>query len=274
MYDSLVSTPSSISLKPLIGILGTSAGNPRNVPPLKAIFDRPDVLVVEINPNTFDPARSASFFHCDAFVVPGRPTNVHPSFYGSTPLADIEQSFDVKSDRLSFAMIAESLTRRVPFLGICSGMQLMQVYFGGILHQCLEHVVGDIHSSRYRPGTHQLEIIPGGLFEKMFASQQPFWTNSSHEQGILSADLLPEDLAAEAVCKKTGVIEAASHRTHPYMLGVQYHPESNTRGTANPHYAAVFSSFIEQAHTYAASRHRAACGLGAKPIRIPLAQPV
>jgi putative glutamine amidotransferase len=122
-------------------------------------------------------------------------------------------------------IILKTLARGLPILAICRGIQVLNVALGGTLkidlsgHRLPEQKDRDIQPLRYARGTlHQ------------FAS-----VNSSHHQAI---DRLGEDLEVEAWCVTDDIIEQVRLRDHPFVIGVQYHPE---RGQI---YDSLFDDFF------------------------------
>ena len=142
---------------------------------------------------------------------------------------------DHHRDRLARHVLDGAFGLGLPLLGICRGLQEMNVYFGGTLHAKLsaQSRFGDTHhedlslprDEQYRP-VHAITLQPGGRLREWLrgapSAGDRLDVNSLHHQGI---DALAAALRAEAVADD-GLVEAASVRDAPtFQLGVQWHPE-------------------------------------------------
>ena len=127
-------------------------------------------------------------------------------------------------------LIKKSLEKKIPILGLCLGIQELNVACDGTLHQRIadfdntfdHRMRRDVedHEKRYRPA-HNIEILSGGLLDKITGLKSAN-VNSLHAQGI---DQLGNGLKIEAVAPD-GVIEAISSSDPDiFALGVQWHPE-------------------------------------------------
>jgi putative glutamine amidotransferase len=120
----------------------------------------------------------------------------------------------------------------LPILGVCRGMQLLVVAYGGRLHQHLPDVVGH---DKHRPGdgvygSHGVRFLPGSRIDKIMSGDSE--VNSYHHQGIADPGRLVVTGWAD-----DGVIEAVEDPTRPFVLGVQWHPEAD--GDVRPFRALV-----------------------------------
>ena len=147
--------------------------------------------------------------------------DVDPARYGATPHPKLEDR-DPARDAAELALIAAARERRVPILGICRGIQILNVALGGTLYQ-------DLASERPGPTAHTgddvrhtVRIEPGSLLEKTLGTGSTT-VNSRHHQAI--RDLAP-GLRAVAWAED-GLIEAveAADSNAPWTLAVQWHPE-------------------------------------------------
>lgn len=158
----------------------------------------------------------------DGLLISGG-ADVDPSTYGQAPAPELEETTPVR-DRVELALIRRAIDRRIPLLGICRGLQLLNVATGGTLHQHLPAVVGhDEHRRRigsFHRNRHVVEIRPDTLLADLHRASR-VETASHHHQGIdhLGADLVVSAVAAD------GLPEAVELDGHRFALAVQWHPE-------------------------------------------------
>lgn len=159
----------------------------------------------------------------DGLVLAGG-DDVAPQAYGQEPRRD-EWRGVPERDRAEFALLDAALGRNMPVLGVCRGLQVMNVYFGGSLHQDL---VDDgfrevVHKDpvRYDGISHPLEVVAGTWLAGVY-EDGPALSNSVHHQGI---DRLADDLEVMATCPADGLIEAIRHPGYRTCVAVQWHPE-------------------------------------------------
>jgi len=127
-------------------------------------------------------------------------------------------------DRTEGALVAGAVARRVPVLGICRGMQLLNVHFGGTLVRDLS-----AHPAWpwQRPGQmHRVRVVDAEAHNWIGAEE--FEVNSFHQQGVTSATLAPV-LRVFASDPDSDIVEGLFHPALP-IAGVQYHPERRTSG--------------------------------------------
>ncbi len=163
----------------------------------------------------------------DGIVIVGGYFDINPCRYGEKNIHHTVKLNDVR-ENFENALGNKVIKTELPFLGICNGMQLINILHGGSVIQHIPdegkyvdheqaHVAG---FKDYKTGYHEVEIIKGSkLFE--IIGQEKIITNSSHHQAAKAAG---QDLV---VCGKAsdGVIEAVEKPSHPFCIGVQWHPE-------------------------------------------------
>lgn len=166
-------------------------------------------------------------------------SDVDPTFYSAEPHATTR----VKPvrDRAEILLMRAAVKVGLPILGVCRGMQLMAVAYGGRLHQHLPDVLGH---HNHRPvsgpkfGQHPVRLMPGSRAQAILGDE--LVVNSFHHQGV--AD--PGRLRATGWCPTDNLIEVVEDPDLPYAIGVQWHPEDTDD-------FRVFGALVE-----AAEKHR------------------
>ena len=151
--------------------------------------------------------------------------DLDPRLYGEAP-RPCTVGVDAVRDRFELDLLRAFDRAGKPILGICRGMQLINVAFGGTLHQdlLLDGVTTQTHviSERYDDYGHGVSVHAGGRFADWYGAGARFKINSIHHQAVkvVAADFRVEIQAED------GVIEAIA-ATDParFVVGVQWHPE-------------------------------------------------
>ena len=163
-------------------------------------------------PTSADPADYAD--RLDGLLLSGG-TDIDPVLYGQTPCAELIPPEPAR-DVFEMALLDGAEAAGVPVLGICRGIQVLNVHGGGTLHQ---HVAP--HSGDHRaPNSiaHRVDLAEGSLAASLYGPR--IEVNSLHHQTI---DRLADGYDATG-CSEDGVIEVIESRRRPW-LGVQWHPE-------------------------------------------------
>ena len=137
---------------------------------------------------------------------------------------------DAIRDAYECALVREFIAQGKPVLGICRGIQLLNIAFGGTLYQdigtqlpgALVHRDWEIYDQNH----HGIDIASGGLLEALYG-RGTHRINSVHHQAIKD---LGEGLVVEAECPDDGVIEAVRWEGEGWVYGVQWHPEFHRSG--------------------------------------------
>ncbi len=141
----------------------------------------------------------------------------HPKTIGSVPERD---AFEV-------ALVRRALERDMPVLGICRGMQVMNVARGGTLHQDLPELLGHEEHRRvlgsFDGADHDVRLQAGSLAARA-AGEELHPTKSHHHQGI---DRVGEGLVVTGWAVGDDLPEAIELPGHTFALGVQWHPEAD-----------------------------------------------
>ena len=152
---------------------------------------------------------------CDGLLLPGG-GDIDPSYYGEEMNGSDEP--DRELDKAQRDILDAFVKAKKPILGICRGMQLINIYFGGSLHQDL--VTRDIHTRKNdNDSIHSvISVAEGNLFENFYG--KTFNINSAHHQGVKK---LGEGLVS-VLEAEDGVCEALLHKDLP-IAATQFHPE-------------------------------------------------
>ena len=158
----------------------------------------------------------------DGVCLPGGP-DLQPSAYGEEPHPQLGPT-EPRVDAVELALARAADRRKLPILGICRGMQLLNVARGGTLHQHLPDVVGD-HLEHRQPDhgsvtTHHIEAAAHSRLRATLGGPK-IEVNSFHHQAVRT---LGDDLVATAWAED-GTIEAIEEPGERLVLGVQWHAE-------------------------------------------------
>lgn len=186
---------------------------------------------------TTDKERLAAYADfCDGFLFAGG-VDLDPKLYGEEIRFD---SVEVDAERDAFEQEAFSVfyPTRKPILGICRGIQAINVFLGGSLYQ---HIDGHHQSPIPDVERHQpLHVLPGSLLEALCGKKE-ILVNTFHHQNVKA---LAPSLVADAVTDE-GYIEALHAPDHPFLFAVQFHPEIYNGQADDDHSGAIFRAFIE-----------------------------
>jgi putative glutamine amidotransferase len=158
----------------------------------------------------------------DGLIVAGGP-DVEPVHYGETPGPHTQEP-NRDRDASELVLLRRAIDAGMPVLGICRGMQLLNVLRGGTLHQHLPDVV---HTEAHAPevgayATHPVSVKPGTRLAEVLGRTELDEVPTYHHQGIdvIGTGLQPTAWAPD------GTLEAVEDPELPFCLGVQWHPEA------------------------------------------------
>jgi putative glutamine amidotransferase len=146
----------------------------------------------------------------------------HPETVGTNP----------DRDHFEIALAQGALQREIPLLGVCRGMQVLNVACGGSLDQHIPERLGH-HNHRPAPGTwaeHHVRLEPGSLAARA-AGGEHLKVKSHHHQGI---EEIAESLRATAWATDDETVEAIESEDRDFVLGVLWHPEEDPRDRVIP----------------------------------------
>lgn len=153
----------------------------------------------------------------DGLILPGSPQDMNPKLWGAEDICSNDINDEL--DEIQWKLMEQAIDAGKPILGICRGMQFINVYFGGTLIQDLpnaaSHKAGN--PERYHPLFIAEDTQLYALYGKMTES------NTRHHQGV---GLIGENLKVSAmwIDGEGPVMEAIEHKKLP-IIGVQWHPE-------------------------------------------------
>ncbi len=186
----------------------------------------------------FPTAQWEQAMDCHGLLLPGG-DDVDPARYGRKKTGKCGKT-DPRRDEAETILLEKFLATGRPFWGICRGEQMMNVFFGGTLYQDIKELQKDTHSSmvQRKKGSHWVTIERGSLLHSIVGTDRLF-VNSLHHQ---AAEEIPQMLKVVAR-SDDGFVEALEHRSYPFCLGTQWHPEHMPQNEQQ----ALFRAFVEEA---------------------------
>lgn len=198
-----------------------------------------EAVVIALNSSPEEIAREVS--SCSGVLLPGSKADVDPQKYGEARHEKTAPS-DALRDSADELLLQDAYNMRKPLLGICYGLQSLNVWRTGTLVQDIESAVN--HSPADKSAmAHQIAIEPESLLAREIAAGSTMAVNSSHHQ---AAEVVGDGLRAVARSQADGVIEALEGTApNHYVLAVQWHPERNFGNDRASQ--AIFQSFVSAA---------------------------
>ncbi len=178
----------------------------------------------------------------EGLILSGGP-DVHPGRYGEEPAAGLGE-VDEALDRMEIPLARLAVEHGMPLLGICRGVQVLNVAMGGSLYQDIATQLPQAicHAPRADKSvlTHTVQIERGSLLARILGKRE-IRVNGKHHQAVREAapGLHPVARARD------GVIEALEHPGKPFVLGVQWHPEGSFR--EDPFSLKLFRALVQAA---------------------------
>lgn len=223
--------------KPVLGVIAcnravggeTGASVMRRYLEAAAKYMDASLVIIPSLPDCIDVQRLATMI--DGCLLTGSPSNIAARRYG-TPDAIAEGPFDEERDEVVLRVISEIVKLDKPILGICRGLQEINVAFGGTLRRDLagserivqHHAPADAALDAMFSHGHEVDLAPDGILSSSLRKTS-IVVNSVHYQGI---DRLAPNLSIEATAPD-GVVEAVSGQLGlSSVLAVQWHPEWKT----------------------------------------------
>jgi putative glutamine amidotransferase len=196
---------------------------------------------------------------CSAILLPGSPADVDPVRYGQEAVQECAAT-DPAREAADDLLLQHAFDKAKPVLGVCYGLQSLNVWRRGTL---IQHLPGanaaKANTINHQPDrsverAHAVLVTPGSLLSRVLQDAREggeLFVNSSHHQAIGRPG---EELVVAAVSPVDGVIEALEGANPSrFVVGVQWHPERTYESSAASR--ALFSSLLEAADSWNGRAH-------------------
>jgi putative glutamine amidotransferase len=189
----------------------------------KWIEREPGIEVIKLSP---DDNNLSDIDKCDGVILSGG-EDVHPRLYAKPEYLELCHEIDEKRDAFEWKVMERTEKNRLPLLGICRGLQVANVFFGGTL---IPHIPAFGKFDHSKAGSedryHPVQVDPNSQLKDIVQSFSGE-VNSAHHQ---AADRIGRGLVANAL-SGDGIIEGIERENaaeHPFLQLVQWHPERMT----------------------------------------------
>lgn len=204
----------------------------------------------------------AIYERLDGLLIPGG-VDMDPRQYGDTILPECG-NLDPARDRVELQLTKWAIEDGMPVLGLCRGLQIINVARGGTLWQDLASQRPEVAKHDYFPTqgfarthlAHPAHVEPTSRLAELLESPATIMVNSMHHQAVreVGDGLLVSARAPD------GIVEALELPGEPFVVGVQWHPE--VFEMTDPHTRHLFGGFISAATRFAESRRSASIPVG------------
>jgi putative glutamine amidotransferase len=247
---------STRTVRPVVGIptqtLQSLGGVSAEIPPSWVMSQRYVIALTQAGaipyliPLVDEPTLRGVYEQLDAVFLPGG-ADIDPASYGLDPSPLCDKT-DPARDRVELSLATWAIEEGKPVLGVCRGMQLINVATGGTLYQDLAQQMRGAIKHDYFPFNgrtfardflaHEVRVAAGSRLAALMGDGQ-LRVNSMHHQGVRD---LGTGLTATAVAPD-GLIEALEGDGDAYLMAVQWHPEALTDNDARTR--RLFENFID-----------------------------
>ena len=186
--------------------------------------------------------------HADGLLLSGG-DDIDPECYNRTKKSHCRKIDPTGRDHVEMTLLEHAVQKKIPVLGICRGLQVINVFFGGTLHQDIKEEAKSFQKhdhDKHSDGTrkprdhraHDVYIEKNSLLHRI-VNTTTLSVNSLHHQGI---EMIGRNLHSIALAED-GLIEAIEGTNNTFLLGVQWHPEELNDKPSR----AIFDAFIKEA---------------------------
>lgn len=193
--------------------------------------------------------------HLDGLLLPGG-ADVDPSGYQEEPHPQT-QGTDPPRDDVELKLVGWALEDGMPILGLCRGLQIINLALGGTLYQDLADELPGAIKHDYLPSagytrdrlSHDVRLVEGSKLAAI-VGETTLPVNSMHHQGIrdLGRGLVPVAIAPD------GLVEGIELPSHPFLVAVQWHPEA--RSALDARMRRLFEEFVAAAARFRAGQRQ------------------
>ena len=205
--------------RPVIVVAASSPAEARRYVEALAPFDAEAVVVT---PRNVEGERGA-IARMDGLLLTGG-ADVHPSRYGEQPDPNAGLLLNEARDALDFPLLDAALARDLPVVGICRGLQVLNVACGGSLLQHVDGHRAEGERAPFGPVQHRIWVSPGSKLAVIIGAGGQVRVNSVHHQGLTEAQRAPS-LMSTAYSVEDGLVEGLESPHHRFVVAVQCHPE-------------------------------------------------
>jgi len=187
----------------------------------------------------------------DGLIVTGGYFDIDPALYGEKKKFRIDE---VKPERtlMEIRLIKKAVRQGMPTLGVCGGMQAINVAYGGGLYQDISSQTGSAirHEQKPMPAnrtSHKVQLAPGSRLAMVMKAVR-ISVNSTHHQAVrkVGKNLIPCAFSPD------GLVEAIEGKGPGFLVGVQWHPEQLLGKTAES--SRLFKAFVTHCRAFKKSR--------------------
>ena len=217
--------------RPLIGVTGPDHGGF-----MAWNFTRFMLFLSEADAVRITPSHPVSAERLDGLIIGGG-SDIDPRLYGQKRHAKTVH-IDHRRDKMEWKLIDAMFNKKRAMLGICRGMQMLNVYLGGTLNQnILDQDLAFEHIKSPLP--HKIVFIESHTLLYAILKVRKCEVNSIHHQAVEKTGWGLRVSARD----ENGIVQAIEHTSYPFLLGVQWHPEYMPQNTLQ---RRLFKAFVDK----------------------------